>query len=110
MHRKLVTYEMTSARKTDAYELKGAQKTDAYKMTGAEKTREYELKGAQKTDAYEPKGAQNVRVDQSENHAYKPRKCKIRAYKTVHVSECGRMMELKSFTTIREIVRVKMLT
>ena len=77
---------------------------------GAEKTREHELMGAEKTDAYEPMGAQNVPDDKSENHACKQRKCKIRAYKTVHVSECGRMMELKSFTTITEIVRVKMLT
>ena len=76
-----------------------AQKIDAYEMTGAEKTREYELKGAQ-----------NGRVDKSEKSCVRTKKVQKRAHKTVHVSECGRMMELKSFTTIREIVRVKMQT
>ena len=57
--------------------------------------------GALKNDAYEPMGVQNVRVDKSENHVYKPRKCKIRAYKTVHVSECARMTELKSFINVQ---------
>ena len=90
--------------------LDGCPENYAYEMTDAEKTREYELKGAEKTDAYEPMGAQNVGVDKSENHVYKPRKCNIRACRTVHVSECGRLMELESFTTIREIVRVKMLS
>ena len=68
-------------------------------MTGAQKIREYEMTGAQ-----------SVRIDKSENHAYKLRMCKIRADKTDHVSENGRMMELKSNTTIREIACVKMLT
>ena len=101
---------MTISQKIDEYELTRAQKIVAYKMTGAEKTRESHLTGDQKNREYESTGAQNVRVDKSENHAYKPRQCKIRAYKTVYVSECGRMMELRSFKTIREIVRVKMLT
>ena len=68
-------------------------------MTGAGKTREYEMTGARKTDEYEPMGAQNVRVDKSEKPCVQAEKsAKSRAYKTVHVSECGRMLELKSFT------------
>ena len=69
----------------------GAQKNiDVYKLMDSQKTREYNLKGAQKTDEYEITGALNPCVQ--------------------HVSECGRMTELKSFTTIRENVHVKMLT
>ena len=49
----------------------------------SQKTREYNLKGAQKTDEYEITGEKSV--------------CE----KTVHVKECGRMTELKSFTTVR---------
>ena len=69
-------YELMDSQKTrDEYELMDSQKTrDEYELMDSQKTRdEYELKGAQKTDAYEPMGAQNVRVDKSENHAYKPR-------------------------------------
>ena len=113
--REALEYELMDAQKIDAYEMMGAQKTDAYKMTGAELTRAHELKGAQKTDAFEPMGmgAQKTReyelmgrVDKSQKIM---RNCKIRAYRT-DVSESGRMMELKSFTTTREIARVKMLT
>ena len=83
-------YESMDPQKTLEYNLEGAQKIDASKMTGAEKTREYNQTGDQKSHEYESTGAQNVQVDKSENHAYKPRQCKIRAYKTVHVSEGGR--------------------
>ena len=81
-------------------------------MTGAEKTREYELKGAQKTDAHAPMGAQNVRVHTSEKSCVQTEKVQNPCVQisSVHVSECGRTMELKSFTIIFEIVRVKMLT
>ena len=83
---------------------------------------EYELMGKQKNccvqdDWFTEKLVSSSRcvhktyeLTHQKNHAYKMRKCKIHAYRTVHVSECGRMVELKSFTKIREIVRVKMLT
>ena len=131
MHRKLDEYETTVAQKTREYEVTGARKNDEYELTNlcvraegciengfvqddgfSEKTRVYELKGAQKTDAYEPMGAQNVRVDRSEKSCVQTEKVQNPCVQisSVHVSECGRTMELNSFTTIREIVRVKMLT
>ena len=112
--------------KTREHNLTVDQKNHDYKPTGSQKTREYNLMGDQKNHDYKPTGSQKTceynlmstsrwvhktyESTNQKNHVYKPRKCKIRASKTVHVSECGGMMELKSFTTIREVVRVKMLT
>ena len=104
--KKIVAYKLMDSLKIDEYEMTGAQKkkTDAYKLMDSQKTREYEMTGAQKkTDEYEINGALNPCVQ--------TRKVKkTRVCKTVHVSECGRMTELKSIITVRGNVHVKMLT
>ena len=68
------------------------------------------MMSAQKTDAYMTTSAQNVRVDKSKNSFGTDQESEKSVSKTVHVSEYGRMMELKSFTTIRENVHAKVLT
>ena len=96
MRRKIDEYEMTGAqKKTHAYKLMDSQKTREFEVTGAQKkthaynlmdsqkTREYNLKGAQKTDEYENTESTTKKVN------------KKRVCKTVHVSECKRMTELK---------------
>ena len=101
--KKTDAYKQMYSQKTREYEVTGAQKKiDAYKLMDSQKTREYNLMGAQKTDEYEITGGLNPRV--------RIKKVKNPCVKTVHVSECGRMKELKSFTTVRENVHVKMLT
>ena len=66
------------------------------------KTREYNLKGGQKTDEYVITGAPNPCVQ--------TKKVKNPCEETVHVSQCERMTELKSFMNVRENVHAKMLT
>ena len=69
-------------------------------LMDSQKTREYSLKGRQKTDEYEITGALNP---------CKQTKKEKSVCKTVHVSKCGRMTELKTFITVRESVHAKML-
>ena len=66
----------------------------------SQKTREYNLKGVQKTDEYVITGAPNpcVQTKKVKNPCVK---------KTVHVSKCERMTELKSFMNVRENVHSK---
>ena len=94
---------MTGAQKSHEYKMTGAQKKiDAYKMKGSQKTCEYELTGAQKKiDAYRLMDSQKTRE-------YNLNAMHRKLMKTVHVSKCGRMTELKSF--MRENVHAKMLT
>ena len=74
----------------------GAQKkkNDAYKLMDSQKTHEYEVTGAQKTDENE--------ITDALNPCVQTKKVENPCVKTVHVSECERMTELKSITTIRE--------
>ena len=102
-------YELMDSQKTREYNLKGAQKTAEYELVDSPKTREYNQMSAQKTDACKITSAQNVRVDRSKNRVCRPKKEKS-VCQTVHVSECGRMVKLESFTTIRENVHAKMPT
>ena len=91
------------SQKTREFKLKGAQKTDDEdELMDSQRNREYNLKGAQKTDEYEIIGALSPCVQ--------TKKVKNPCVKTVDVSECESMTELKSFTTIRENVHFKMLT
>ena len=117
-------YKLMDSQKTREYNLKGAEKTDEYELMDSQKTREYNLKGTQKTDEYELMDSQKTReynlnsrqkIDEYEiagalNPCEQTKKVKIHVCKTVHVSECERMTEFKSFTAIRENVHVKMLT
>ena len=65
-----------------------------------QKSHAYELMNGQKIHAYE--------LTDQKSHAYELRMCKSRADERVLVSECGKMVELKSFPRVREIACVKM--
>ena len=63
----------------------------------------YGLMNDQKSHGYEL-------MDGQKSHACELRRCKRRADERVLVSECGKMVELKSLTKVKEIACVKMQT
>ena len=86
--------------KIHAYELTNGRNR-AYKLTDRKKNHAYGLTD-QRSHAYE--------LTDGQNHAHELRMHKSHAYKRVLVSECRKMMELKSLPTIKEIAIVKMQT
>ena len=72
----------------------------------------YELMDGSEKSCVRADGLKNscVRAVGSESHACELRRCKSRADERVLVSECGKLVELKSFPTVKEIACVKMQT